>query len=385
MISILFLAIVALIVTFIIKVPVFYFLTRLFNRQIKFLTSLKGLLLFEVLYFIFVCVYFRPIYSSMGLAILALIGVILVPGGLFVLVNHLIKITSWKKSILLFILMFVIATPLISYLVTKATVNIVPSDDILMPDLDMLDILVNPPLYWRFMDKIGDSVGNDILIQHFMPIIFNLNNAEIQTIESEDDVVGSEIVPEDDYSKMTQETDWEYYENKINGISIENPGGLDISVAEYISPLNGLRLYIRMHLRHSDLNHICATYILEVRDSDYVDIENWAKDYAEKIEIPWNYEGIEISNSVISSEDIGIQNKKGKKLVLEYGYPNPNIIFGIINSDKLYTIKLTDNTSGYERESCFDEVEEGMGYRTMFDKLLLSVKFDSLIIDYPEF
>jgi hypothetical protein len=385
MISILFLAVISLIITFIIKVPVFYFLTRLFNNKIKFLISLKGLLLFEVLYFIFVCIYFGPIYSSIWLGVLVLIGIILMSGGLFVLISHFIKITSWKKSILLFVLMFLIVTPLISYLVNKITVSMVSSENVLMPDLNMLDILSDPPLYWRFIDKIGDSMGNDILIQHFMPIILNLNNVEMKTIEIEDDVLDSEIIPEDDYSKMIQGTDWEYYENEINGISIENPGGLDISASEYVLPLNGLWLHIRMHLRHSDLNHICATYILEVRDSDYLDIENWAKDYAEKIEIPWNYEGIEISNSVISSDDIEIQGRKGKKLVLEYGYPNPNIIFGIINNNKLYTIKLTDNTSGYEREGCFDEVEEGLEYRAIFDKLLSSVKFDSLIIEYPEF
>ena len=385
MISIITLAILTLVATFIIKVPVFYFLIKLLNKKIEFLTSLKGLLFFEVLYFLFVCIYFKPMYSSLWLAILSLIGVILASGGLFLLVNHFVKIVNWKKSIILFILMFLIATPLISYFVTRVAVDIIPSENIIMPEIDMWDVLINPPLYQRFMDKIGDSMGNDILMQSFMSVIFNLDDFEMQNIEIEDEDVFSEISSKDDFLETAQGTEWEDYENKANGFSIENPGGLDIDAKEYRSSLNGLWLYVQMHLRHSELKHICATYMLEVRDSGYTNIEGWAKDYTDKVETPWNYEGIEIRNSVISAEDIGIQGRMGKKLVLQYGFPNPNIIFSVINGNKIYTLKFMDNTSGYERENCFDEIEEGAEYRIIFDELLSSIKFNSLIIEYPDF
>jgi|AntAceMinimDraft_18_1070375.scaffolds.fasta_scaffold94195_3 hypothetical protein len=168
MISLILLASIALILTFAIKIPVFYLLTKIFNKEVKFLTSLKALISFEVLYFIFACIYFSPIYSSSWRSILLSIGMILIPGGLFLLTNRVIKLTNWKKAMILFILMFLIATPIIVYFTNIVVGNITSPENITVPGWDTV---INPPLNWRIMNKMENSISNKILIQHLIPII----------------------------------------------------------------------------------------------------------------------------------------------------------------------------------------------------------------------
>jgi len=177
MITIFALAVISIIITFFIKIPIFYLLVKLFDKKVKFLTSLKTLLIFELLYFIFACIYFKPVYSSVWLSILTTFGIIAVSYLLFHLSSHLTKLIDWKKGIILFVIMFLIVTPIISYLLDRAMLMIEASDELTFPEMDtqeLLNLMINPPLKWKIINKVQDSVGNSLLSRHLQSVIFNI-------------------------------------------------------------------------------------------------------------------------------------------------------------------------------------------------------------------
>jgi len=188
MVTIFTLAVISIIIILLIKVPVFYLLVKFFDKKVKFLTSLKTLLIFEFLYFIFACIYFKPIYSSVWLSILTTFGVIVISYLIFYLSNCLTKLIDWKRGIALFIIMVLIVTPVISYLVNKVMLTIEISDESMelsdesiffeMNILEFINMIVNPPLKWRLIGKIGDSVGNKLLLRHLWSIIFNVSGLQ---------------------------------------------------------------------------------------------------------------------------------------------------------------------------------------------------------------
>jgi len=188
MITIFTLAVISIIIILLIKVPVFYLLVKFFDKKVKFLTSLKTLLIFELLYFIFACIYFKPIYSSVWLSILTTFGIIVISCLIFYLSNRLTKLIDWKRGIALFIIMVLIVTPIISYLVTRVMSTIEASDELMelsnesifleMNILEFVNMIINPPLKWKIIGKVQDSVGNNLLLRHLQSIRFNI--AELQ-------------------------------------------------------------------------------------------------------------------------------------------------------------------------------------------------------------
>lgn len=176
MITIFTLAIIGITIIFLIKILAFYLLVKLFNKKAKFLTSLKTLLIFELLYFIFACVYFRPIYSSVWLSSLATLGVIVISYLIFYFSNYLTKLIDWKKGIILFIIMFLIITPIISYLVTRTMSTIETSDESIFLEMNIYELLnrmINPPLKWKIVETMGNSIGNGLLSQYLMSIVIS--------------------------------------------------------------------------------------------------------------------------------------------------------------------------------------------------------------------
>jgi hypothetical protein len=97
-------------------------------------------------------------------------GAILIPYLLFILSAYFTKLIAWKKGIALFVLMFLIVAPIISCFIIVATVKIAPRD---MENLDF-DLVLNPSLSWKFLEKLGNTVGNNLYLEHLMPIISNL-------------------------------------------------------------------------------------------------------------------------------------------------------------------------------------------------------------------
>ena len=177
MITIFTLAVISIIIILLIKVPVFYLLVKFFDKKVKFLTSLKTLLIFELLYFIFACIYFKPIYSSVWLSILTTFGIIVISCLIFYLSNRLTKLIDWKRGIALFIIMFLIVTPVISYLVNRVISTIEASDESIFLEMniqELLNVMINPPLKWKIINKAQDSVGNSLLSRHLQSIIFNI-------------------------------------------------------------------------------------------------------------------------------------------------------------------------------------------------------------------
>ena len=178
MITMFTLAIISIIIILLIKILVFYLLVKLFDKKAKFLISLKTLLIFELLYFIFSCIYFKPIYSSVWLSSLTTFGVIVISYLLFYLSSHLTKLIDWKKGIVLFVIMFLIVTPVISYLMTRIVSTIMElSNESIFLEMniqELLNMITNPPLKWKLIIRIGDSVENGLLSQHLQSIIFNI-------------------------------------------------------------------------------------------------------------------------------------------------------------------------------------------------------------------
>ena len=115
------LASTTILIAFLTKIGVFYFLIKLFNRLVRFSTALKLILIYEAGSFVF-CIIdpSRLLYSfPIGLrAVLypayLLISVVI----LFLLLHFLIRkfsLLSFKKTLVVFLIMFFIATTFISY------------------------------------------------------------------------------------------------------------------------------------------------------------------------------------------------------------------------------------------------------------------------------
>jgi len=165
------LTLVSIIITFLIEVPVFYLLTKIFVRKVKFLDTLKTLLIFDALYFIFACICPKPIHYA-WLYALTTIGIILISYLLFFISIHLTKLIDWKKGIILFILMFLIAAPITSYFVNKIMHMQMDSPFSRMSVVQALNLLESPPLSWRILSKIGVTVDSNLWLDHFMSIIY---------------------------------------------------------------------------------------------------------------------------------------------------------------------------------------------------------------------
>lgn len=123
MLYITFLEAGTIILAFLIKLVAFYFLMKLFNKVVKFSTILKPVLLYELGVFLFFLIdpsfrliYFFPlgIRNILLYPLCLLITVVI----LFLFFNFLMSkfsLFTWKKSLIVFLIMFFLITPLLSY------------------------------------------------------------------------------------------------------------------------------------------------------------------------------------------------------------------------------------------------------------------------------
>lgn len=184
MISITTLSVLIIITILLIKIPVFHFFTRLFNKKVKFIATLKTLLLFEIIYFALVCLYPVPKGQPLYPFWLSIMSTLLIIGAtylLFYVINRFTKIVDFRKSIGLFLIMFLVIVPIISFLANKIVmvtqiVTNINTDTSALDEYSFIDFINtnNLPLSWRLLEKAHLSLGNDLLMRHISSIFFSL-------------------------------------------------------------------------------------------------------------------------------------------------------------------------------------------------------------------
>jgi len=121
---------VTIFLAFLVKLIAFYFLIKFFNRTIKFSTVLKPILLYEMGFLVFILIsetilfYPMHLFSSFLPAIIVSTLYFLIFVIIAFLIFHLairtFSIMSWKKSLVVFLLIFILITPAISSVRIKA-------------------------------------------------------------------------------------------------------------------------------------------------------------------------------------------------------------------------------------------------------------------------
>jgi len=110
-----------MLLSFLIKIGLFYLLIKFFNRLVKFSTVLKLILLYEAWSFVFWIIDPSRLLYSLPLGLQAvlypvylLVSVVVLFSFLYFLMRKF-SLLNFKKTLAIFLIMFFIATPFISY------------------------------------------------------------------------------------------------------------------------------------------------------------------------------------------------------------------------------------------------------------------------------
>lgn len=136
MIYLIFLEAITIILAFFIKLVAFYFLIKIFNRTVKFSKILKPILLYESAVLLFILIIpevlsyplrLLSVYLSIIASLLFLLIIIAGAFFIFYFIMHKFSVLNWKKSLIVFLLMFIIITPVICLsrvsLITKLPIS----------------------------------------------------------------------------------------------------------------------------------------------------------------------------------------------------------------------------------------------------------------------
>lgn len=113
------LGVTTLIFTLFIGIVIFYFLVRLFNREIKFSMALRGILLYQfsslILYLVYPTPFLAKISPSTALKILDLLIFSSILFLIFYFVTRRYFVINWKKSLVLFVILIFVLFPALSF------------------------------------------------------------------------------------------------------------------------------------------------------------------------------------------------------------------------------------------------------------------------------
>lgn len=171
MTNLIIISMVTLILIFIAKLGVFFALSRKLNQKAEFSNVFKPFLIYEILAFLFVLIYlglnnFLFVDASISRMLLFIIVSYLI----FFAATYFTKLFSWKKGLLVFILMFFIITPLLSGIVSWSITMIARPNFKEVP----LDLLSNLPLSLRIMDRVGKSLAGGLISRYYFSIVLSL-------------------------------------------------------------------------------------------------------------------------------------------------------------------------------------------------------------------
>jgi len=149
---------ITVLLAFFVKLVAFYFLIKLFNQTVKFLTTVKSILLYELGTLIFILIIPRfsnfqlfnsPLYLFFGL--LYFLFFIAVLFFIFYFIMRKLSLLSLKKSLIVFLVIFLIITPLILFsqtkisnlIFTETSAELIPLYDFAMGQISFQDL---PPV-----------------------------------------------------------------------------------------------------------------------------------------------------------------------------------------------------------------------------------------------
>jgi len=163
MTNLIIISIVTLILIFIVKLGVFFALSKKLNQKAEFL-------IYELLAFLFVLIYLgMNDFLLIDTSVLRMLLFIIISYLIFFAVTYFTKLFSWKKGLLVFALMFFIITPLLSGIVTRSILMIAK------PDLGetSLDSLFNPPLSLKIIDRINKSLAGGLISRYYFSMVLS--------------------------------------------------------------------------------------------------------------------------------------------------------------------------------------------------------------------
>jgi len=171
MTNLIIISIVTLILIFIIKLGVFFALSKKLNQKAKFSNVFKTFLIYELLAFLFVLIYLEMNdFLLIDTSVLHMFLFIIISYLIFFAVTYLTKLFNWKKGLLAFALMFFIITPLLSGIVTRSILMIAK------PDLGetSLSSLFNPSLPLKIIDRVNKSLAGGLISRYYFSIFLSL-------------------------------------------------------------------------------------------------------------------------------------------------------------------------------------------------------------------
>ncbi|MDD5621139.1 MAG: hypothetical protein PHS27_00885 [Candidatus Pacebacteria bacterium] len=114
--------ILELFVLLIIKLAIFFGLIKLFSKKSKTLNILGAFFLYEVLFFVFYWIYYPGagisyVSGSTAFTVIRFISLFIVALSIFLITIKILCLLSIKKSIIVFLLMFLIITPVLVWII----------------------------------------------------------------------------------------------------------------------------------------------------------------------------------------------------------------------------------------------------------------------------
>ena len=170
MTNLIIISIVTLILIFIVKLGIFFALSRRLSQKAEFSNVFKTFLIYELLAFLFVLIYLEMNdFLLIDTSVLRMLLFIIISYLIFFAVTYFTKLFSWKKGLLVFALMFFIITPLLSGIVTRSILMIAK------PDLGetSLGSLFNPPLSLKIIDRINKSLAGGLISRYYFSMVLS--------------------------------------------------------------------------------------------------------------------------------------------------------------------------------------------------------------------
>jgi len=156
---------------FIAKLAIFFALTKILNRKVKFSSVFKAFLIYEILLFLFVLIYLGfNNFLFIETSALHILSFIIVSYIIFLISIYSRKLFNWKKGLLVFILMFFIITPLVSGIFSSFVLFVVKPD---FGEMSWDSFFNNPPLSSKIIDRMGKSLTGGLISHYYMSIIIN--------------------------------------------------------------------------------------------------------------------------------------------------------------------------------------------------------------------
>jgi len=178
--------------------------------------------------------------------------------------------------------------------------------------------------------------------------------------------------------KKNEVVNWKPYQNEEYGFEIKYPKDFDIDYTGSSVKLTFVEIV-------DGLKYGGPSYGIDIKKVDYQDIDDWFRAWRQKIETPFIYETTaEIKANITSVEDIKIQGRPAKKMIIK-DFPYLDSYFGVIDDGYLYNFYYDGMIKHSERkviESIINQIEKENKrreyedkYREIFNQIISTFQF----------